>query len=800
MSIARNLTDIQGASVSAPTQNGYSATKLSAYASDAAYVTANGAATTGATYWNTTSLVVRQYDGTAWQDNKILFSTEANSALTGSDQDFTPGRYQIVSFTNASLQSIRSINPAVQKFLILINATGTSMEIKNEASAATAANRIITGTGLDLTIDSGASILCAYDGNASRWRVIGGTGSGGSSDTTSTDINLCTSPDDVVNWVNVGGGTAASTTTTASEIPLYPSKATAIKITNTTVGAYDEWRWQMPASLKNLTFQIDWIQGVQSGASTGEFKVDVYTYTDNTYSSATRKSLRSDSSSVTSIPAMNGPFGKGQIVFDAGSEDYYGVRITRVSGTNWLSLNKFKIGTGELGIAPSDGFWESTTSYTIGGSTSAPTAGTGAVYYRETAKQGAFAIIRYEFRQTVAGTAGSGDYLLPLPTGLSIDYARLAVVSASSVIAGDCGSGSINSAGTTFKATAVAINTGAYINKIAVNYFNETTPTTTWGSASSPLSTASVTMSVTVRIPISGWSDSVLVTAGNAVEYASNDGSAGTGSNTQYTTGSVAGAQGSAFVAVNSVSVSARETTDYVVNFQSPIQSDDVLSIEILWSGNNEWVPLELPGGVVQAFLVLSNASYGMGIVPRNSTSVWVRFGNGGRLASSGYGSAGSPWSGITTYKWRVRKAKATYPAGIPLANSTYRGFVAPRKGQTSLTVTSTAAGWSTIRAVGIYYQDQDGNHRLKFNLTGSFTSKTFTSDTFTIAGVTFKNVSTFFQGCAGATGGTNPGAVSQCITTPNTSNITLATSSGTGITVAIISGDVELESKPTWA
>lgn len=662
--IARELTDIQGVAVAAPTQNGYSATAFSAYADDAAFVTANGAATTGDAYWNTTSLVVRQYDGTAWQNNKVHFSTETNAALTGSDQDYTPGRDQIVTFTDASLASIRSISPAVQKFMILINATGTSMDIKNEDAGATAANRIMTGTGLDLTLDSGASILVAYNTNASRWQVIGGTGSGGSSSSDDSNINLCTSPSTVVNWVS-SAATAATTTTTAAECPLYPLVATAIKITRTTVGSYDAWRWQMPESLKNNTIPITIHQLVESGFATGDFKLDVYTYPDNTYASGTRKALRSDSSSVTSIPAMNGFFGSGNILaFDAADEDYYEMRITRVAGTNWMSIAGVKIGFGSVGVAPSDGFWESTTSFTVGATTTAPTPHASTTYYRETNKQGAFAIIRFEIRQTSAGTGGSGDYLLPLPTGLTIDYARVSKAAAATSL-GDVGGGTLQSTAT-YIAKAYTFDSGSYADKIYVSISGDVTaPGTAWGSVNASFANATTILSLTVRVPIEGWQDSVLVGPGNDIEYVSNTSTTASNDTTSFAYGK----EGSLIPSITASAVAG--TWQKRVQFQTPIQSDDIIIIEVNGDGGStQWEEVGISRDYQCRVVQNSGTSvaYGMSwtYVPGSSTQIDITFGKGGAVHSgNGYGSAGNDWPVTAGDLYRVRKTRAGIPAGL---------------------------------------------------------------------------------------------------------------------------------------
>jgi hypothetical protein len=156
-------------------------------------------------------------------------------------------------------------------------------------------------------------------------------------------------------------------------------------------------------------------------------------------------------------------------------------------------------------------------------------------------------------------------------------------------------------------------------------------------------------------------------------------------------------------------------------------------------------------------------------------------------------------WSAINTWRWRVRVANPSAPVGFGVASvANGFGLMAPAKGQYAMTVTSTVAGWATARAVGIYYQDQDGNHRLKFNIAGTVTSGTYTGGTWTIDGVTFKNITNYRQ--AVNVSGNNLTAAAAAFTLVNTDDISVAHASTASMTGYYLSGDVELESRPTWA
>jgi hypothetical protein len=67
------------------------------------------------------------------------------------------------------------------------------------------------------------------------------------------------------------------------------------------------------------------------------------------------------------------------------------------------------------------------TSYTlaIGGTTSAPTKGTIVVDEARWCRLGPLMLIQYNYQQTTGGSAGSGNYLFPLPSGYTIDTTKL---------------------------------------------------------------------------------------------------------------------------------------------------------------------------------------------------------------------------------------------------------------------------------------------------------------------------------------------------------------------------------------
>ncbi len=112
-------------------------------------------------------------------------------------------------------------------------------------------------------------------------------------------------------------------------------------------------------------------------------------------------------------------------------------------------------------------------------------------------------------------------------------------------------------------------------------------------------------------------------------------------------------------------------------------------------------------------------------------------------------------------------------------------------------TLTVTGANWTTARAVGIIYKTSDNTYRIRFNITGSIAG-TITSFTGTIFGVNIKTG--FDQGIALAAGwGGQSAPPYQGLVFGGTQTFYISGPSMASPTFRI-SGDVELDSKPTWA
>lgn len=116
----------------------------------------------------------------------------------------------------------------------------------------------------------------------------------------------------------------------------------------------------------------------------------------------------------------------------------------------------------------------------------------------------------------------------------------------------------------------------------------------------------------------------------------------------------------------------------------------------------------------------------------------------------------------------------------------------------TNGTITTTGpTGWTVVRGVFVPYQTSDGAWRLRFNIQGTITTGSSGTQDITISGVTSKNVSNFNQPISMFTNVS--AALGPCYVPANGN--TLRSILGNSTSTALgLSGDFELDSKPTWA
>ena len=172
--------------------------------------------------------------------------------------------------------------------------------------------------------------------------------------------------------------------------------------------------------------------------------------------------------------------------------------------------------------------------------------------------------------------------------------------------------------------------------------------------------------------------------------------------------------------------------------------------------------------------------------------------GDSSEVTSTGTYKGSVPLNGAADYELHLIALVAA-PTDIGIsgvtisAESALIGHGGEKQYDDSVVSLSGPAGLVVDRAVFMPYKTISGVWRLKFNIAASISSATAPTN-LAVSGVTFKNATDFNQALAIAPGS----AGNFAYTVPNTDEILIRYS--TAQTNLQLSGDVELDSKPTWA
>ena len=153
--------------------------------------------------------------------------------------------------------------------------------------------------------------------------------------------------------------------------------------------------------------------------------------------------------------------------------------------------------------------WTLATPPTIFGSTTNPTTGTVELNALRWKRSGGDLEMRWQFRQTTAGMAGSGFYYIELPNGLQVDTSRMSNSNVSGFLA-SVGHGSFSTSSGFFVTAQLQNGT---TNRIYFVIGNELTSPSIWGSTVVGLGNSPLNISVNIKVPIQGWQNSNLIIA-----------------------------------------------------------------------------------------------------------------------------------------------------------------------------------------------------------------------------------------------------------------------------------------------
>ncbi len=152
-----------------------------------------------------------------------MAGVQADDSTTGTDVTLsTPTMVARLTMSISGLVGITA--PTTEKLIILTNISGSDITVKNETTA-TAINRILTGTGANITFGNGANLWLYYDTTSARWRVVGGSGGGGSGNTITSSTALAAS------------GTISISTSATVQTFLVAGNSAAVTLSTTPFGS-----------------------------------------------------------------------------------------------------------------------------------------------------------------------------------------------------------------------------------------------------------------------------------------------------------------------------------------------------------------------------------------------------------------------------------------------------------------------------------------------------------------------------------------------------------------------------------
>jgi hypothetical protein len=120
-----------------------------------------------------TFLATATADGSLYDPSSIITPAQ----ITGDQNDYNPTNAANATFWRISSDAARTITGIVAgksgQRIILSNIGSFTITLSNQSTSSGEANRIITGTGSDLSLTADAQRELWYDDTTDRWRVIG---------------------------------------------------------------------------------------------------------------------------------------------------------------------------------------------------------------------------------------------------------------------------------------------------------------------------------------------------------------------------------------------------------------------------------------------------------------------------------------------------------------------------------------------------------------------------------------------------------------------------------------------------
>jgi hypothetical protein len=245
---------------------------------------------------------------------------------------------------------------------------------------------------------------------------------------------------------------------------------------------------------------------VKSSASAGNVTISVYDETNAaSLLSSTQLELSNDVDGISNAVSFTIPSTSSSISYTITALPEAGSPVTFIDDIVAELSNVALLETSVDITTPVVTEWQDY-SMVIGASVTAPTKGSTSVDKAQWRRVGSDMEIRYDFKQTSAGTVGSGSYLFPIPSGYSIDNAKVPSGSADQAAVGiaKLSATTVPTGATTAQGLVLVSKT--YPNRLYITYAQATVENTAEvSSAAYPLNGANTGYSFTAKVPIVGW-------------------------------------------------------------------------------------------------------------------------------------------------------------------------------------------------------------------------------------------------------------------------------------------------------